>query len=316
MVEKYLEQNHFNEAVPGLYNPVSYIISLPAKRVRPALFIMAYQIFKEYDEKIMPIAVALEWFHNFTLMHDDIMDESPLRRGKPSVHSLFGNSSAILSGDVLLIHVYKQLCEHVPEEKLKQVLSCFNDMAIKVCEGQQMDIEFELETEVNFIEYEQMIAYKTAVLLACSLKMGAIVADANADDQEELYKFGLNMGLAFQIQDDYLDLYGDSTVVGKQKAGDIIKCKKNVAYIIALEKLSGSEKDKFIELYLQRPDDPVHKLEHVFKIYESLRMEDAILERKTYYQDLALKSLANVKVEETRKSELFSLANLLLNRKI
>ena len=314
MVEKYLEQNHFNEAVPGLYDPVSYILSLPAKRVRPVLFLMSHQLFRDHNEKIMPIAGALEWFHNFTLMHDDIMDESPLRRGKSSVHSLFGNSSAILSGDALLIHVYKQLCNHVPEDKLKSVLASFNDMAVKVCEGQQMDIEFELETEVNFNDYEQMIAYKTAVLLACSLKMGAILGDAGEADQEELYQFGLNLGLAFQIQDDYLDLYGDSTLVGKQKAGDIIQCKKNIAYIIALEKLSRSEKDEFIDLYLQRPDDPVHKLEHVYKIYESLRMEEAILERKNYYQDLAIQSLMNVKVEENRKSELLNLANQLLNR--
>lgn len=314
IVEKYLDKSHFNENVPELYNPVNYILGLPAKRVRPVLFLLSHQLYNPGFEKVMPVAIALEWFHNFTLIHDDIMDESPLRRGKPTVHSHFGINSAILSGDALLIYVYKYLNQYVPEKHLKEVLTCFNDTAIKVCEGQQMDIDFENDVEVSFQNYELMIANKTAVLLACALKLGAILGEATQKDKEYLYSFGLNLGLAFQIQDDYLDIYGETTLVGKQKAGDIIQCKKNVAYVIALEKLMGSKKKSFIDLYMQKPEDPSKKLMEVYEIYDRLNMKTEILDRKHNYQELTADSLKKVSVDASFKVELENLSKQLLDR--
>lgn len=316
IIENYLREERFNKEFSGLYNPISYILTLPAKRVRPILFLLSHQLYDQDYEKVLPLSIALEWFHNFTLIHDDIMDAAPLRRGYPTIHNKYNINTAILSGDALLIYVYEHIRKYSPSEKLSDMLAYFNDAAIKVCEGQQRDIEFEQLKEVTFKEYELMISYKTAVLLAYSLKMGALAGGATISHQELLYSFGLNMGLAFQIQDDYLDIYGDEDKVGKQKAGDIIQAKKTAPYILALEKLEGIKKDNFIKLYTDSNIPPEVKLKEVMEIYQQLNIANEVLIIKEKYQSLAMNSLASVSTSDTIKQELVNLADQLLNRQV
>ncbi len=316
IIENNLSIQYFNNDFDGLYDPVKYIMSLPAKRIRPILFLLSHQLYNKDYEKVMPIAIALEWFHNFTLMHDDIMDAAPLRRGFSTVHNKYGVNTAILSGDVLLIYVYENIRKYSPETSLSQMLFCFNDAAIKVCEGQQKDIEFEQKTEVNFTEYELMITYKTAVLLAGSLKMGALAGGANKSDQDHLYSFGLNIGLAFQIQDDYLDIFGDDDKVGKQKAGDILQAKKTAPYILTLDKLNNNDKNEFIALYSNNKMNPDQKIREVMEIYHHYNIDKEVLKRKNEYQSLAIDSLELVSAPINLKQELTKLADQLLIRQV
>ena len=316
IIENFISKEKFNTQLPGLYEPVDYILQLPAKRVRPAMMLMSYQLFKKDYTPLLPLAFALEGFHNFTLIHDDIMDQAPLRRGKPTVHQKFGLNSGILSGDVLLIHVYEYIRKYAPDGTLTEILSCFNKTAIEVCEGQQMDMDFEKKEEVSFDEYIKMIQFKTAVLLAASLKIGALAAGAKEVDCELAYQTGLNLGIAFQIQDDYLDIYGDNYKVGKQKAGDIIQGKKSAPFILALESMMGEEKQNFISFYDFKDLEPSLKINNVLQVYEKLEIPSKIIRIKNAFQDKALNSLESISVSNESKKEIRDLLNMLLDREM
>lgn len=311
IVEKYISKEKFNDKLPGLYDPVSYILNLPAKRIRPALMLMSYSMYNKDYNQVLPLAFSLEAFHNFTLIHDDIMDQAPLRRGKTTVHEKFGLNTGILCGDVLLIHVYEYLRKYSPQDKLNEILACFNKTAIEVCEGQQMDMDFEKIPEVSFEQYLKMIEFKTAVLLGASLKIGALAAGANEVDCEMAYQTGIYLGLAFQIQDDYLDIYGDNFKVGKQKAGDIIQGKKSAPYILALQSMRGEEKQQFISFYECHDLEASLKIKNVMLTYENLQIPTKIKEIKEAFQQKALQSLNSISVSENEKKTTYAIVRKL-----
>jgi len=251
MVEKYLslieaeiKKQKFGTHPTSLYEPIRYIMSLGGKRLRPLLTALSYSLYKNDVEKIIPYAVAVEAFHNFTLLHDDIMDRAPLRRGKATVHEKWNVNTAILSGDVMLVKVYEMFLS-LEKKKLKEVLRIFNECAAEVCEGQQWDMEFENEKKVAETKYLEMIRLKTAVLLGFSLELGALLADASDRDRNALRDFGVNIGIGFQLKDDLLDVYADKHKFGKQVGGDIIANKKTFLLIKALEKARGEQKLEF-----------------------------------------------------------------------
>ena len=230
MIENRIKNLDYPDNPDSLYNPIRYIMGIPGKRIRPLLLLMAYQLFDQNLEKAISSAIAVEHFHNFTLLHDDIMDNAPLRRGRPTVHEKWNNNIAILSGDVMMIQAYQLLLD-VDPKNLKQVLDVFSKTAIKVCEGQQWDIDFETQKNVSLTDYIKMIEFKTGVLIASSLEIGAIIAESSFKEQNHLYEFGINIGIAFQLKDDLLDVFGTPDVFGKQVGGDIIANKKTFLYL-------------------------------------------------------------------------------------
>ena len=251
---------------PGqLYEPISYILSLGGKRMRPALLLMACELFGGDVNKAIPPALAIEVFHNFTLMHDDIMDKAPLRRGKTTVHEKWNQNVAILSGDVMLIEGYKLMMQ-VENHLLRQVLDIFNETAVGVCEGQQIDMEFETQQNVRIDEYINMIRLKTAVVLGGALKIGALIGSASQKDADLLSNFGIQLGIAFQLQDDILDVYGDPEKFGKQVGGDIISNKKTYLLIKALELAQGDEADELNDLLNATKFDSTQKVADVTRI--------------------------------------------------
>ena len=233
-VNAYLEQMPYSRPPQGLYAPISYELSLGGKRIRPVLMLMAYNLYKEDVDTILPQAAGLETYHNHTLLHDDLMDKAELRRNKQTVHKVWGENAAILSGDAMLILAYRLMAD-CASDKLKKVLDLFTETTMEICEGQQWDMEFETRMDVTVDEYIEMIRLKTSVLLAAALKIGALMADADEADADKLYEFGVKMGLAFQLQDDYLDVYGNPEVFGKNVGGDILCNKKTYMLITALE---------------------------------------------------------------------------------
>ncbi|MCH2198458.1 MAG: polyprenyl synthetase family protein [Flavobacteriales bacterium] len=238
----------FNNAIPtgtvykiaGLYDPIDYLMQLGGKRIRPAMVLAAAEAFGASQEKAMDVALAVETFHNFTLMHDDIMDKAPLRRGMPTVHEKWNANTAILSGDAMLVQAYQHLSKSDPAQ-LPELMKLFNHTAIEVCEGQQLDMEFETRDNVTVDEYMEMIELKTSVLLAAALKMGAIIAGASEEDQAKIYSYGIKVGLAFQLQDDYLDAFGDPEKFGKQVGGDILADKKTFLYLMCQDLASAEQ---------------------------------------------------------------------------
>lgn len=316
IVEKNIQNTHFNQEIKELYAPIQYILGLPAKRVRPALMLLSYQMYKESYIEVLPIAFAIEAFHNFTLIHDDIMDKAPLRRGRPTVHETFGLNSAILSGDVLLIYVYEILGKNVKNQHLDKVLACFNQMAIKVCEGQQLDMDFEKIEMLQMEQYIQMIRYKTAELLGTSVKIGLLCGDAPDQDCHFGYELGINLGIAFQIQDDYLDIYGDNFKVGKQKAGDIINGKKSAPYILALESLAEDEIENFIQFYASTEIDSSLKIKNVMAIYERLDIPNKIIKLKSQFQSKAYENIASISTTDETKKEMLDFVSSLFERNI
>lgn len=255
----------------NLYEPVSYLLGLGGKRLRPALLLLATDLFGGDVEKAVKPAMAIEFFHNFSLMHDDIMDKAPLRRGKPTVHEKWSDSTAILSGDIMLIEAYKLICE-VEAVKLPACLKIFNTISTEVCEGQQMDMNFEKEEFVSIEEYIEMIRLKTAVLLGGALKIGAVIADASENDQELINDFGTKLGVAFQLQDDILDVYGDPEKFGKQVGGDIISNKKTFLLIKALELAKDDLKKKLEDLLNNQIITADDKVAQVTAIYNTLNI--------------------------------------------
>ncbi|MDB2471133.1 MAG: polyprenyl synthetase family protein [Flavobacteriaceae bacterium] len=273
-IEKY--QNSFNDYVEtlttpdqpeGLYNPIMYMLGLGGKRLRPVLTLMVTDMYSGNYERALDAAMAVEVFHNFSLIHDDIMDAAPLRRGKQTVHEKWNLNTGILSGDAMLILAYK-FFENYQGVMFKSLISLFSKTAIEVCEGQQYDIEFESRTNVAIPEYLKMIEYKTAVLVGASMKMGAIVAKAPIKDQDAIYEFGKYLGIAFQLQDDYLDSFGDSKTFGKQIGGDIVENKKTYLYLKAMELSNSEVKSTLLNLYQEdriKGDNEVNKVKQIFQ---------------------------------------------------
>ena len=271
----------------GLYEPIEYTLAAGGKRVRPQLAMIACQMFGGNEEEALPAALALEVFHNFTLLHDDVMDKADMRRGRPTVHVKWNENTAILSGDQMLIEAY-QLLSDVPSDKLPKVLRLFNKMATEICEGQQYDVDFESMEHVTKDEYLMMIRLKTSVLLATALQIGAYIADADEQAQEALYQFGINIGLAFQIQDDILDVWGDPKTFGKAVGGDISCNKKTFVYLEAMRRL-GDEAKNLEQWYSQVLEDNTEKIAAVKAIFEQLGVREAC---EAVVEDYTQKALA------------------------
>ena len=287
----------------GLYEPIEYTLAAGGKRVRPQLAMIASQMFGGKEEEVLPVALALEVFHNFTLLHDDVMDKAQVRRGRATVHVKWNENTAILSGDQMIIEAYKLLAE-VPADKLAKVLKMFNQMGTEICEGQQYDVDFESQEEVSIEEYLKMIRLKTAVLLANALKMGAYIAGAKDEQQEMLYEFGIHIGLAFQIQDDILDVWGNPETFGKAVGGDISCNKKTFVYLEAKGRL-GDEAMRLEEWYSQVLEDNTEKIAAVKDIFEQLgvreRCEKVVEEYTQVALDILEKLPQNAATEQLRK---------------
>ena len=264
-IEKAIAALDWKREPYGLYEPIEYILASGGKRLRPRLVLLAAEIFGGKEEKVLPAALAIEVFHNFTLLHDDVMDKADIRRGRPTVHVRWNDNTAILSGDQMVIEAYT-LLSRVPADRLSETLRLFNKMATEICEGQQYDMEFEGREQVSIEEYMQMIRLKTSVLLATALQIGAYVAGANAAQQKALYEYGINIGLAFQIQDDILDVYGDPRTFGKAIGGDICCNKKTYMLLTALQRADDETRAE-LEQWLQTQDKSDEKIQAVTDIY-------------------------------------------------
>ena len=306
----HFEKRHFPAEPASLYDPNEYFLKLGGKRIRPVLCLMGNELFDEINEDAWQVGSAIELFHNFTLVHDDIMDKAPLRRGMETVHVKYGDNVALLAGDVMLVKAYEQL-ENVSSTFLHPILHLFNRTAAEVCEGQQMDMDFEKEPVVDLDSYLRMIELKTSVLLAASLKMGAILGGAGERNQNLLYDFGRKLGIAFQVQDDYLDAFGDPGKFGKQVGGDILANKKTFLLIHAFETVSGLQKDELNELLAANAPD---KVERVLKIFRDCKVDEWALELKNKYLDEAFLHLEDIAVVSKRKQPLKELAQFLVKR--
>lgn len=300
-------------APEGLYTPIDYILSVGGKRIRPVLMLMAYNLYKEDVSGILSPAAGIEMYHNYTLLHDDLMDRADMRRGKPTVHKVWNDNTAILSGDAMLVLAY-QYVTAAPAACLKEVLDLFSVTALEICEGQQYDVDFEQRNDVAESDYLEMIRLKTAVLLAAGLKMGAILGGASQQDAELLYDFGINIGLAFQLKDDLLDVYGDTAVFGKHIGGDILCNKKTYMMIKTLE-LANDEQKAELEMWMQATDyKPEEKIAAVVNIYNQVGIKTCCEEKMDAYYDNAMRSLEKVSVGKERKSELVNLVHNLMYR--
>lgn len=312
--QKYVTANSFDFTPQELYEPVDYILGLGGKKIRPVLLLMSYALYKEDISPALPAAYAVEIFHNFSLLHDDIMDKAPLRRGKPTVHEKYNINTGILSGDVMLIYAYEYLLQLPAEMQPLSLLQIFNQVAREVCEGQQMDMNFEVRDDVSIEEYLKMIELKTAVLLGGAMRMGAIAAEASIEDAEHLAEFGKNVGIAFQLQDDILDTFGDPTKFGKKVGGDIAQNKKTFLYLKALEVASNKDKEHIVKLFSSTPTDEVSKINTVTNIFRTLNIQKLSEEVKNTYQQKAFEHLAKVQIPANRKTVLMDLAEQLLGR--
>lgn len=299
----------------SLYEPINYILSLGGKRLRPVLTLMTCDIFNSDYKQAMNAALAVEVFHNFSLIHDDIMDEAPLRRGKETVHKKWDLNTGILSGDAMLILAY-QLFEHYNPNIFQSLAKLFSKTALEVCEGQQYDMDFETRDDVTIPEYLKMIEYKTAVLVGAAMKMGAIVAEASDEDQNAIYEFGRNLGIAFQLQDDYLDAFGNPETFGKQIGGDIIENKKTYLYLKALELSNASQKEELAHLYSLNPKDNTDKIEIVKSIFESSGSSNASKDAIEMYTNKAFSVLETLSISETSKTVLRNFGTALMTRNV
>ncbi|MFH1319649.1 MAG: polyprenyl synthetase family protein [Bacteroidota bacterium] len=298
-----------------LYDPISYTLSLGGKRMRPVLLLMGCELFGGDIERAVLPALAIELFHNFTLVHDDIMDNAPLRRNHPSVYSKWNSNTAILSGDAMLVKAYQHISK-CDRTILPKVLDVFNDAAIKVCEGQQLDMNYEEQDNITVSDYLGMIELKTAVLLASSLQIGASIGGASDEEAQHLYNFGKNIGMAFQLQDDILDVYGDQQKFGKQVGGDIVSNKKTFLLLQAIELAKGEMLNELRTILGTKNFDPWEKVKAVKRIYDQLNIKERTKEKMQYYHWLGLKHLSEVKVAEEKKTVLISFTESLIVREI
>jgi geranylgeranyl diphosphate synthase type II len=317
--QQFLDRLHRSvekEQPAGLYDPVRYILRLGGKRVRPLLALIAAQMFGD-DENLaagMPVALAVEIFHNFTLLHDDIMDDSPLRRGQPTVHERWDTNTAILSGDLMLIQAYHHLSQVPARERAHQLMTVFNRIATEVCEGQQYDVDFERRGDVTIEDYLRMIELKTAVLLGGALELGALAAGADRRDADHLYAFGRLTGLAFQLHDDLLDTFGDTETIGKRVGNDIIRNKKTFLYLKTIEQLDAEEKEELIEWFSHSPEDPAPKVARVTELMRVRDIPRLVGELRDQFQDEAYEHLEAVSGKAEWKNTLRELTESLLNR--
>ncbi len=308
--ETYFNKRHFPDSPATLYDAAQYILRIGGKRVRPVSVLMANELFGEITADAYSVALAIELFHNFSLIHDDIMDKAPLRRGMETVHTKYGDATALLAGDVMLVAAYEQL-NNISHSKLHDILKLFSKTAREVCEGQQLDMDFEKQESVIFDDYLQMITLKTSVLLAASFKLGAILGGASAGNQDHLYEVGKHLGIAFQVQDDYLDAFGDPEKFGKQIGGDILANKKTFLLIHALSVVDEAQKKELTLLLNGNSED---KIERVLKIYSACKVGEWASTLKQTYLDKAIKHLEETAVLHSRKVEIENLARYLLQR--
>lgn len=313
IVSKETEQLQLPDNPSELYEPIGYLMNLGGKRMRPVLALMGCNLFSDNIDGAIKPALAIEVFHNFTLMHDDIMDNAPIRRGQATVHEKWDANVAILSGDVMLVKAYELLMQ-VPDSKLRELLTIFNKTATEVCEGQQIDMNFESREHVAVDEYLEMIALKTAVLLGCSLQIGALVGDASPEEADHLYQFGKNLGIAFQLQDDILDVYGEPEKFGKMVGGDIVANKKTFLLIKALELAEGDNKtnlDRWLNTKVFKTED---KVKAVTEIYDQLNIRKLAETEMQQFAEKALYHMNQITVNDSRKQPLVEFAEQLMVR--
>ncbi|MEX2230602.1 MAG: polyprenyl synthetase family protein [Cyclobacteriaceae bacterium] len=308
-----IKKKKFGEAPVSLYEPIRYLMDLGGKRLRPMFTLLSYSLFKDDVKGIVPYAIAVESFHNFTLMHDDIMDRAPLRRGKVTVHEKWDTNTAILSGDVMLIKVYDMFMTLDPSH-LKTVLSSFNTCAAQVCEGQQWDMEFETTRQVTEAQYLQMIRLKTAVLLGFSLELGAMLANAPASDRKALREFGTNIGIGFQLKDDFLDAFADPKKFGKQVGGDILANKKTYLLIKALEKAQGKNKKELLYWLTAKKFRGREKIQAVKEVYNALNIPAVVDRKVSYFFRKGFENLDRVSGNPSQKEILKSYTQALIER--
>lgn len=312
--------SHFNQLAlkkepNNLYEPIQYILGLGGKRLRPVLTLMACEVFDVDCQKAIPAATAVEVFHNFSLIHDDIMDDAPLRRGNETVHEKWNLNTGILSGDAMLILAYQYFEEYEPNI-FRALAKLFSKTALEVCEGQQYDIDFEIRDDVTIAEYLKMIQYKTAVLVGAAMKMGAIVAETSSENANSIYDFGLNLGIAFQLQDDYLDAFGDPETFGKQVGGDIIENKKTYLYLKAIEFASNNEKEQLLHLFSVHPSDNTDKINSVKEIFNQTGASEATQKAIQEYTFKALETLDKMNIGADKKEILKAFGENLMNRNV
>lgn len=298
----------------GLYDPIRYTLGLGGKRLRPVLLLMAVDAFGGNIEEALPAAMAIEIFHNSTLVHDDIMDQAQLRRNQPAVHKKWNTNIAILSGDLMIIKSYEVL-NNLKTTKFQEVLTVFNKVAAQVCEGQQYDLDFETDDHIELPDYLNMIKLKTSVLLAGALQMGAIIGGAEPDDAKKIYKFGENLGMAFQLQDDLLDAFGNEKTFGKKIGGDIIANKKTFLLLKALDLAQGAYKDELTSLMNNKNIDDETKINQVLQIYRELDIKNLTEQQMLKYFDKAFSNLKEISLEESRLDALYQVSKKLIERK-
>lgn len=313
LVNDFIANLPYERKPHSLYEPVEYVLSAGGKRIRPVLMLLAYNLFKDDPESILMTASGLETYHNYTLLHDDLMDKADVRRGRPTVHKKWDDNTAILSGDSMLVLAYERIAQ-CPDDKLRDVLSCYTETALQIGEGQQYDMEFETRDDVREDEYIEMIRLKTSVLLACAVKIGAILAGASKEDQENLYHFGECIGLAFQLQDDFLDVYGDEKVFGKAIGGDICNNKKTYMLINALLKAEGEDKASLERWISQKDFDRAEKVAAVTSLYNKLGIDKMAQQKMEEYYEKADAFLKAVSVSVERKSEILQFALNMMHR--
>ena len=313
-INSHIADLRFVRTPKGLYDPITYVLSMGGKRIRPVLMLMAYNLYKENVEPAFSSATGIEVYHNYTLLHDDLMDRADKRRGKETVHKVWNDNAAILSGDAMLVLAY-QFMAQCPVEHLKEVMDLFSLTALEICEGQQMDMEFEQRNDVKEEEYLEMIRLKTSVLLAASLKIGALLGGASADDATRLYDFGMNMGVAFQLKDDLLDVYGDAAVFGKNIGGDIVANKKTYMLIKALELADPKTKEELWGWIEKKQFDHKEKIEAVTRIYDRLGIKEVAFAAIDKYLKLSRDILDKIEVPRERKVDFYEILDALGNRK-
>lgn len=310
---QHLQENRLAGAPANLYEPCNYFLEIGGKRLRPTLLLLAHELFGGNAESALPAALSIEYFHNFTLIHDDVMDKAPVRRGFVTVHEKYNLNTAILSGDTLLIKAYQCLSK-VDEYYFKKIVELYTQTAIEVCEGQQYDIDFETQETVSHEEYIEMIRLKTAVLLAASMKIGAILGGANDNDADLLYQYAENLGIGFQIQDDILDCYGDEKLVGKQPGGDIIQNKKTLLLIEA-KRISAKQNDRRLDQLIENDNiDNTEKVTKVLSIFEEYNIRSFGLEQRNFYTEQSLQALAQLRLPDDKKEVLKQLVDYLVLR--
>jgi len=315
LISDYFRKLHLNKEPKNLYEPIEYILHLGGKRMRPILTLMATEVFNVDCKKALAAATAIEVFHNFSLVHDDIMDDAPLRRGNETVHEKWDVNTGILSGDAMLILAYQHFEEYEPKI-FRELAKLFSKTALEVCEGQQYDVDFETRDDVTIPEYLKMIEYKTAVLVGAAMKMGAIVAETSDDNANLIYDFGLNLGIAFQLQDDYLDAFGDPETFGKQVGGDIIENKKTYLYLKAMEFSNANEKEQLTHLFSIQPSDNSDKIESVKSIFNQTKASEATQKAIQEYTFKAFETLEKMNISSDKKQILKAFGENLMNRNV